>query len=205
MMKEKTDAASYEKIADNIFAPIYPVIARQILDNCDVRNGVCIDIGAGTGLLGLAIAGVRPAMEIILYDASKDMLERARTRLQNRPSVSTRNGTAESILLEDSSVDLAVSRGSVFFWDDQAKGFDEIYRILKPGGYAHIGGGFGTVALLRQIQQQMKNSNPEWEKKRRYRLQQNDARHFESVMSATKIPEYKIIDKEEGLWITFWK
>jgi hypothetical protein len=38
---------------------------------------------------------------------------------------------------------LVVSRGSLWFWDDQVKGPQEIYRVLKPGGVAFVGGGLG--------------------------------------------------------------
>lgn len=44
----------------------------------------------------------------------------------------------------DNSVDLVVSRGSIFFWDDPVKGLQEVYRALRPGGKAMIGGGAGS-------------------------------------------------------------
>ena len=44
----------------------------------------------------------------------------------------------------DDTVDLVVSRGSIFFWDDPAKGLSEVARVLRPGGKAYIGGGAGS-------------------------------------------------------------
>ena len=41
-------------------------------------------------------------------------------------------------------MDLVVSRGSIWFWDNPGKALKEIYRILKPGGKAYIGGGKGS-------------------------------------------------------------
>jgi SAM-dependent methyltransferase len=46
--------------------------------------------------------------------------------------------------LPDNSADLVVSRGSIFFWDSPAKGLQEVYRVLRPGGHAYIGGGAGS-------------------------------------------------------------
>jgi SAM-dependent methyltransferase len=46
--------------------------------------------------------------------------------------------------MRDASVDLVVSRGSVFFWDDPAQGIREAHRVLRPGGWAMIGGGLGS-------------------------------------------------------------
>jgi len=45
--------------------------------------------------------------------------------------------------LPSESVDLVFSRGSIFFWDDPAQGLQEVYRVLRPGGEAMIGGGRG--------------------------------------------------------------
>ena len=53
-------------------------------------------------------------------------------------------GVAEEMPFLDNSVDLLVSRGSIFFWDDPVKGLQEVYRVLRPGGKAYIGGGAGS-------------------------------------------------------------
>ena len=42
-------------------------------------------------------------------------------------------------------IDLVVSRGSIFFWKDKVQGLREVYRILRPGGAAMIGGGLGAL------------------------------------------------------------
>jgi ubiquinone/menaquinone biosynthesis C-methylase UbiE len=54
-------------------------------------------------------------------------------------------GQAEAMPLPDACVDLAVSRGSIFFWDDPARGISEAHRVLRPGGQAMIGGGLGSA------------------------------------------------------------
>jgi len=51
---------------------------------------------------------------------------------------------AEQLPLVDDYLDLVVSRGSVFFWDDPARGIREVHRVLHPGGCAMIGGGCGS-------------------------------------------------------------
>lgn len=53
---EKTDPASFEIIARTIFAPVYPVIASQIIEATGITSGFCLDIGCGGGHLGMAVA-----------------------------------------------------------------------------------------------------------------------------------------------------
>ena len=53
-------------------------------------------------------------------------------------------GSAESLPFPDNTVDLVVSRGSIFFWNDPVKGLREVQRVLRTGGKAYIGGGAGS-------------------------------------------------------------
>ncbi|MDP2659834.1 MAG: methyltransferase domain-containing protein, partial [Dehalococcoidia bacterium] len=44
----------------------------------------------------------------------------------------------------DASFDLVVFRGALFFWEDSAQIVREMHRVLRPGGLAMAGGGFGA-------------------------------------------------------------
>jgi ubiquinone/menaquinone biosynthesis C-methylase UbiE len=41
-------------------------------------------------------------------------------------------------------MNVKIKAGSVFFREDRPAAFEEIYRILRPGGVAYCGGGFGS-------------------------------------------------------------
>lgn len=201
-------ASDFARIAEEIFAPVYPVLAEQISRETGITAGLCVDIGAGPGHLGLALAQQQPALQVVLYDAAEDMLELARKnscarRLTER--VRTQHGPAERLPFPDQSARLAVSRGSIFFWDDQVQGINEIHRILAPGGAAFIGGGFGNAELQAQIQEAMKTVAPDWDDRRRERLEQQGCQHFEEMMKKTQVTEYRILKSEAGLWIRFEK
>jgi ubiquinone/menaquinone biosynthesis C-methylase UbiE len=82
-------------------------------------------------------------------------------------------GVAEAMPLVDNTVDLVVSRGSIFFWDDPVAGLREVQRVLKPGGKAYVGGGAGSgypaSAAHELIEQRKKKAaGPEAEKWKRF-------------------------------------
>ncbi|WP_027400584.1 class I SAM-dependent methyltransferase [Anaerovorax odorimutans] len=203
-----TDIKEFRKTAEEIFAPIYPVIADNIIKKTKADKGLCIDIGTGTGCLGLAIAKKLPDMEVILSDISEEMIKIADTNIEkagNGNRVKTKKGNVEALPFQDSIADLIVSRGSIFFWEDVYKGILEIYRVLKPGGFAYIGGGFGNEELTEKINAQMVKKNPNWFEERKDRIGEDRHKFFEETIKRAKIPNYEIERGKAGLWIIFQK
>ena len=136
------DEGSESRKLPDWFAPV----AEDVLQYCQPNSGLWVDLGCGSGGLGLAL-GRRSESTILLIDpnvrALGGGLKTARkSGLAGR--VMAVAAVAESIPLPDGSVDLVVSRGSIFFWRDPPQGLREVYRVLRPGARAMIGGGFGT-------------------------------------------------------------
>jgi SAM-dependent methyltransferase len=126
----------------------YGTVAQDVIDFCGSFGGrVWVDLGSGAGGLGLAMLEKLSEGTMVLMDPSTDALRRALESAQER-RLSARTvtvlGSAESIPLPDGSVDVVVSRGSFYFWQDRAQGLREIWRVLRPGGRAMIGGGLGS-------------------------------------------------------------
>ena len=147
------DALSYHAVATGPFAPLYPYYAGLILAKAGIRTGCCLDLGCGGGYLGLAVAEVS-GMDLYLLDKSPDMIAIARTNVAARTlpgKVEFLHAQVQSIPLPDSSVDLVTSRGSIAFWEDLPTAFREVYRVLKLGGYACMGGGLGTPEMREAI------------------------------------------------------
>jgi len=124
----------------------YKTVAEEVICRCHPVEGVWVDLGAGPGGVGLALARQTSSV-IALIDPDANALQKAleearRTELGKR--VVAIKAWAEAIPLSDNSVDLVVSRGSIFFWNDRAQGLREVYRILRRGGVAMIGGGLGA-------------------------------------------------------------
>lgn len=138
-------------------------VAEDMLQYCRPQRGLWAGLGCGSGGLAFALAQ-RSDSTILLTDPNSEALgravEKARASDLARRVVSIVS-SAESIPLPDSCVDMVVSRGSIFFWKDPPQGLREVWRILRSGCRAMIGGGFGS-------------SYPDWALKEFFRRRGSD-------------------------------
>ena len=195
--------AEFDQIAREVFAPVYPVIADQIKNKTCITKGICLDIGGGSGYLGIALAKVTE-LHVYLFDKSPEMLEiAARTIAASGldSKIQTLPGDVRNIPFDDQSIDLVVSRGSIFFWENRPKAFKEIYRVLSPGGCAYIGGGFGTPELQKQITEKMLKNNKDWLEMVKRNTGKHNEETFKEELCSAGIPRFEIIRNEKGLWI----
>jgi len=197
----------FDRVAREVFAPVYPVIAEQIRIRTGITEGVCLDIGTGGGYLGIALAGITD-LAFCLMDKSPEMLEIAcanvtASGLQNR--IRTVLGDVHDIPREDASVDLVISRGSLFFWEDKSRAFREIHRVLKPGGKAYVGGGMGTGELYQKIREEMERRNPERHGDGKDGRFADHRELYREALNRAGITIYTLIRGDEGLWIQIGK
>ncbi len=124
----------------------FPSVAEDVLQYCHPKPGLWVDLGCGAGGLGLALARMSQST-ILLIDRDADALAKAVEKAQAdglAGRVVPIVASAEHIPLPDGSVDVVTSRGSIFFWNDPPQGLREVYRILRRGARALIGGGPGS-------------------------------------------------------------
>jgi arsenite methyltransferase len=117
-----------------------------------------VDLGSGAGFDSFIAAGqVGPEGRVVGVDMTQEMLKKARdnaVRLGLR-NVEFREGFAEELPVEDAWADVVISNGVINLCADKRAVFDEIMRILRPGGvfqFADIANG-NTIppGALREI------------------------------------------------------
>lgn len=99
-----------------------------------------IGCGAGTDLL-LAAKRTGSAGRAIGVDMTPSMIERAKRAAIKAAvweTVEIRRGTAEDLPVESASIDVVISNGVLNLSPDKMRSFDEIYRVLKPGGRLYL-------------------------------------------------------------------
>lgn len=200
------DAHKYnERTMKGLFRKIYPVIAQQAIARTGIRSGLCVDLGGGPGMLGICVAEASD-LRVVVVDPLPDCVALALENIAERNlahRVEARVGQAEALPFAEGSVDLVVSRGSIYFWENQRQGLREIFRVLRPGGWAFVGGGFGTGELRNEILAE-KADDGDWNNARKERGAKHPPEHFRALL--TEIDIDGVVDSgDEGMWIVFKK
>jgi arsenite methyltransferase len=108
----------------------------RVEPGCTVLDLGC---GAGTDLL-IAAQMTGPEGRVIGVDMTPAMLDRARASASEigLANVELHESLIESLPLENASVDMVISNGVIDLVPDKDAVFDEIDRVLRPGGRLQI-------------------------------------------------------------------
>jgi arsenite methyltransferase len=108
------------------------------VNHSDAAEGeVCVDLGSGRGTDVLRLAeSVGPKGFVYGLDISDGMLQKARKQAEKLgvPNVRFVRTNLESLPLGDETVNLVISNCTINHADDKQAVWNEIFRILKPGG-----------------------------------------------------------------------
>jgi arsenite methyltransferase len=104
-------------------------------------SAVVLDLGCGAGTdLLIAAQMTGPTGRVIGVDMTASMLDRARASAQEMglENVELHESLIESLPLADASVDVVISNGVIDLVPDKDAVFDEIDRVLRPGGRLQV-------------------------------------------------------------------
>lgn len=111
---------------------LYKEIAEQLSLS---DTGRLLDVGTGSGLQLRVIHGMSPGLELFGLDISDASIRVARKNLEGM-AVDLRKGSIEQTSYDDDFFDIVTCNASMSYWKNPISCFDEIHRILKPGGSA---------------------------------------------------------------------
>jgi arsenite methyltransferase len=96
-----------------------------------------VDVGSGAGFDSFVAANaVKPSGAVVGVDMTTEMLAKSRATATelDLTHVEFREGYAEALPVEDGWADVVISNGVINLCADKRAVFDEIRRVLRPGG-----------------------------------------------------------------------
>lgn len=160
------------------------LLAGRFIADYAVTEGECLLIGREDG--GLEQALQRGFVELTkcritaLY-ASEEAAAKARERIREAKQenrITCAVGKVHALPFEEGSFDAIAGVGPILLWGEREQGMKEIYRVLRAGGVALVGGRFLHM--------------PDWRKVSSETLRASAAK--------TGIPSIRVID-DMGQWI----
>lgn len=149
----------------------------------NLREGeTVLDLGSGAGFdCFIAARKVGMSGKVIGVDMAPAMIEKARENAKKGSFVNVefRLGEIENLPVADSSVDTVISNCVINLSVDKARVFQEIYRVLKPGGRIAV----SDMALLKELPA---------------RIRQSVDAYVGCVAGAVLVDEYKRIVEDAG-------
>lgn len=144
----REDALRMIQASEGRLSPVYGPLAQQLVDDLglDGRTGIGIDLGSGPGTLIIELCK-RTKMHWINADINPHFFPYFLQQAEDcgyGGRVSAIQADAQALPFGDDYADVIVSRGSFWSWGDKVTAFQEIRRVLKPGGVAYIGRGLSA-------------------------------------------------------------
>jgi SAM-dependent methyltransferase len=187
-----------------LWEPIRPFLTRQIEELYGRRNGNILEIGPFSGLIfALAQKKVGQIFSIAAFPQAAIPMYRQEARkhgLEDRVRIVESDSSLMGIA--DDRVDLAIFRGALFFPILFRVDFEAIYRVLRPGGIAFVGGGFGKHTPAEVISEIGKRSEELNASMGRVRVTVESVRE---QVRLSNLEEKCEITTDGGLWVVMKK
>lgn len=102
----------------------------------DDFKGSLLDIPVGTAIFTYKKYGRMKNAEIVCMDYSSEMLDYAREKFAAMESdhIKCLEGDVGALPFNDNSFDIVLSMNGFHAFPDKTKAFNEVFRVLKPGG-----------------------------------------------------------------------
>ncbi len=187
-----------------LWEPVQPFLLRQIEELYGRQDGHILEIGPFGGLIfALARKKVGEIFSIAAFPQTAIALYQQEARkhsLEDQVKIVESNSSLTNIVNE--SVDLAIFRGALFFPVLFQVDFGAVYRVLRTGGIAFVGGGFGKYTPTEVINQIRKRSEQLNDAMGRVRVTVETVR---DQLRSSRLEGNCEIVNEGGLWVVMRK
>ncbi|MBI5585987.1 MAG: class I SAM-dependent methyltransferase [Deltaproteobacteria bacterium] len=185
---------------NRLWEPVRPYLARQVSELYGRCDGRVLEVGPFSGLaLELARRGIGASFHMAVFPSEvADNLKGEAREMGLEGKVTIAESDAKLTGVPAEAFDLVVFRGAFFFPSFFKPDLPAIYRSLKPGGLAFVGGGFGRYTpeeVIRGLELRSKGLNQDLG---RVRITERD---LWSLLEAAELKEKATMITEGGLWV----
>jgi hypothetical protein len=185
---------------NHLWEPVRPYLAQQVSELYGRRDGHVLEVGPFSGLaFELARRDIGTSFHMAVFPAGiADTLRHEARELGLLDKVTIAESNEKLVGVPAETFDLAVFRGAFFFPSFFRPDLPAIYRSLKAGGMALIGGGFGRHTpedVIKGIEKRSKELN---QALGRVRITERD---LWSILEAAGLKERAMMITEGGLWV----
>lgn len=154
------DLAELSTLPETATAP-FAGVGNPFMMDALPAGGVIVDIGSGAGMdCLLAARRVGTGGAVVGIDMTDAMLSRARRSASEAGLNHVRFEKADmtGLPLESNSVDAVISNGVINLAPDKETVFNELYRVVKPGGRLQ----FADIIVGTELSEEARNNIDLW-------------------------------------------
>jgi hypothetical protein len=185
---------------NQLWEPVYPYLADHIREVYGRKDGIILEVGPFCGVIFLLMTkGVGSKFIIGTFPPAITPFFRGDVRVKGDVAKFSVVSTDQSLTgIQDNSIDLVVFRGALFFPSLFRVDYQAVNRVMKSGGIAMIGGGFGKFTppeIISPIAERSKELNLKIGK-----IEVTVEHVKDDIEGSGALVNYRIVH-EGGLWV----
>jgi ubiquinone/menaquinone biosynthesis C-methylase UbiE len=189
------------KRVNSLWKRIYPHLASWVLETCGKDSGFVLELGPFSGGIALALARLRPRFKIVIADKSSEVVgyfeeEILHSGLSGKIKII--QSQLDCLPFDDSKFDVILFRGAFFFLNNMMHCLRETVRVLKRGGMAFVGGGYGKKTPKELIEEIANESRELNNKLGRVRVSIDKVKE---IIHRANVTDMCTIEEVGGLWV----
>ena len=190
---------------NSLWTKLYPYLAAQIMEGYQRGSGSVLELGPFSGGISLELARLYPGLNITIADELPEMVEYLEERISASglaQGIAVKKTDLNRLTFDGSQFDLVIFRGAFFFLNKKGNLLQEIFRVLKKGGMAFVGGGYGK-GVPQEITDEIASESRRLNKRLGRRWV--SIKELEGLVRKSKLTDNCKIEEEGGVWLVIKK